>query len=148
MSRVVFVLMVVVTLAAFAPAPLPRRDSRLRDSLSVRELAGIWRATDLYNTPNKNRLDPASQGVGHVTISEGKWIFGRETGATYEFRIDPSKNPAEVDLMNVGQKEPYGRGLIRRQGNTLRIVYNWGAQRPTGFEEQQGGFWDLTLVRE
>src|SRR5262249_26577236 len=27
-------------------------------------------------------------------------------------------------------------------------MYNWGAVRPTGFEKQADGYWDLTLVRE
>jgi uncharacterized protein (TIGR03067 family) len=148
MSRISFALLAVMALTAFAPAPLPRRDARIRDSLSVKDLLGVWRATELYNTPNKALLDPAANGVGHVTISDAKWVFGRQNGTTYDLKIDPSKNPAEIDFMYVGQQDPYGRGIIRRQGNTIRVIYNWGNQRPTAFENQQGSYWDLTLVKE
>ena len=66
---------------------------------------------------------------------------------TYDLRIDPARKPAEVDLMQIGQKEPYGRGLIRREGDTLHVIYVWGTARPTGFDGQQSGC-VLTLVRE
>ena len=148
MFRVPFALLVVMALTAFAPAPLPRRGARAKDTVSVKELVGVWRATELYNTPNKARLDPVTNGVSHVPITETKWAFGKQGATGYDLRIDASKNPAEIDFMNSGQTEPYGRGIIRRQGNTIRIIYNWGPQRPTTFENAGSGYWDLTLIRE
>jgi hypothetical protein len=97
--------------------------------------------------PNKTPRDPAANGVAHVTITPTRWTFGRLAGdVTYELRIDHAKRPAEIDFLRVGQKVPHGRGLIRREGDVLRIIYDWGA-RPTAFEGQGSGC-DLVLVRE
>lgn len=145
--RRLFLLAVALSLA-FAPAPLPKRPSRGKDSLSVESLLGTWRATDLYNTPNKTRLDPDSNGVGHVTVTATQWAFARTAGpGAYDMTLDSGKVPAEINFMHAGQKEPYGRGLIRREGNTIRVLYNWGP-RPTSFDNPQPGCWDIILVRE
>ena len=140
-----------VAATAFAPAPLPRREKgRPNDSVEHAALVGRWRATKLLQTGNKEERDPAANGVATVTVTPTQWIFNadRNNTATYDLRVDANKKPAEVDMNNPGQQEVYGRGVIRREGNTLRVIYNWGSPRPTGFDGQQPGHWDLTLVRE
>jgi uncharacterized protein (TIGR03067 family) len=137
------------SLMAFAPAPLPRRGGRSdKDSVSLTALIGTWRATSLKQT-GQAQVQAGRGGIDSVQITATQWIFNPGRGpTTYDLRIDHTRKPAEVDMMYAGQKDPYGRGIIRREGNTLRIVYNWGTQRPTGFDNQPGGYWDLTLVRE
>lgn len=136
-----------VLLTAFAPAPLPRRQTPQLDSVSLKALMGDWKATSLKQTGNGPQ--PARGGIDQVTITQTQWIFNRRSGATpYDLRIDHTRRPAEIDLMHAGQSEPYGRGIVKREGNVLRVVYHWGAQRPTGFENQPPGYWELTLVRE
>jgi uncharacterized protein (TIGR03067 family) len=137
------------SLTAFAPAPLPRRGrASEKDSVALAALIGTWRATSLRQT-GPGQAPVGRGGIDSVRISATQWIFNPGRGpTTYDLRIDHTRKPAEIDMMYVGQKEPYGRGIIKRDGNTLRIVYNWGAQRPAGFDNQPGGYWDLTLVRD
>src|SRR6516225_3143198 len=98
----------VLSLTAFAPAPLPRRETREKDSLSVTALAGEWRATALYQTGNAAQRDPAANGISHVTITPTQWIFNkRNSPTTYDLQIDHLKRPAEVNLMYVGMKDAY-----------------------------------------
>lgn len=140
-----------VSLTAFAPAPLPRRATgRPRDSVEHAALVGKWRATKLLQTGNPQERDPATNGVATVTVTATQWIFNKDLNstATYDLHVDHLKQPAEVDFRYPGQTEAYGRGVIRREGNALRVVYNWGSPRPEGFEGKQTGHWDLTLVRE
>jgi len=144
------VLLAVLSLTAFAPAPLPRRTAPIKDAVDHKSLIGTWRATKLGQTGSTEERDPASNGVAQVTITETQWVFNRNQNntATYDLRIEHLKRPAEIDFMHAGQKDPYGRGVIKREGNTLRIIYTGSTTRPTGFENQSSGFWDLTLVRE
>jgi hypothetical protein len=83
---------------AFAPAPLPRPNTA-KSSVAVKDLLGTWRATGLYVLPDKTLQDPAKHGVTHVTISLTQWVFKGPGGATYDLRIDPTKKPAELDMM-------------------------------------------------
>ena len=132
---------------AFAPAPLPRREGRGNNSLAVGQLLGTWRATGLYFAPFKDRQDPVRHGVATVAISPTQWVFDKGgTNTTYDLRIHSDRRPVEFDLMQLGQNEPYGRGLMRRDGKVLTVIYNWG-ERPKGFDNSSGGCL-LTLVRE
>ena len=131
---------------AFAPAPLPRPAPR-EEALTAESLAGTWRVTALYHPPDKTPKDPAGQGVTHVVITATQWAFEGSGAARYDLRIDNSKKPAEFDMMQVGQKMPYGRGLMRREGAGIRVVYRWSGTRPASFDDPAAGC-DLTLVRE
>jgi hypothetical protein len=142
-----FVLLSLALLAlAFAPAPLPKRQNRDKDSLAVAHLVGTWRSTGLYYPPDTTKHDAAQGGVGHITITPTQWTFGKGRGITYDLIVHHDKRPVEIDLMHVGRQEPYGRGLIRREGDTIRIVYSWSGSRPTSFD--QSGCIVLTMVRE
>lgn len=147
---VVLALLAVVALTAFAPAPFPKRESRVKEGLSVQALLGTWKAIRLARTGQSDQLDVRSNGVQTVTITPTQWIFDKagQSPSEYDLRIDPAKLPAEIDFYRPGQQTPYGRGVIRREGDKLRIIYNWGEPRPAGFENQQTGYWDLTLQRE
>jgi uncharacterized protein (TIGR03067 family) len=140
--------LVALMMTAFAPAPFPRREAR-GDSLTLKDLVGDYRAISLVQTGTQPNGAPLSSGVTHVSITTTQWIFNKNSGpTTYDLQVDHAKKPVEMNFMYVGQKEPYGRAIVRREGNKLRIIYNWGTQRPSGFENQPGGYWDLTLVRE
>jgi hypothetical protein len=144
-SRAVLLSLALLPLA-FAPAPLPRRQARANDSLAVARLVGVWRATGLYHTPNKARLDPDRGGVGHVIITPTRWTFSKTTPVVYDLRIHDDRRPVQFDLMHQGSKQPYGMGLMRREGNLIRVIYGWNGTRPKDFEES--GYVVLTLVRE
>src|SRR5689334_20062531 len=105
-----------LALTAFAPAPLPRRETREKDSVAVKDLIGSWKATALYQTGNAVRRAPSEGGITDVTVTATQWIFNKNNSpTTYDLQIDHLKKPAEVNLMYVGQKEPYGRGIIKRE---------------------------------
>src|SRR4051812_17511021 len=123
-----------VALTAFAPAPLPRRQARPSGDLDVGRLVGRWRITGVYYLPDKVSQVASAERNSPITITATQWSFGKERRPTYDLRIDHNKRPAEIDFMQVGQKEPHGRGLIRREGRVLRVVYNWGGARPTHFD--------------
>jgi uncharacterized protein (TIGR03067 family) len=135
-----------VLLLAFAPAPFPRREQRRADdSLAVKDLVGTWRTVALLHPPSDVALDPKDHGVATVTISDARWVFA--SGSGFDLRIDHAKQPAQIDLMYVGQKDPHGMGIIERRGDTLRVIYAW-EKRPTGFEGQPKGCYLLTLKRQ
>jgi hypothetical protein len=151
MTRVLFALLAFIALTAFAPAPWPRRDAKVRDSIAHKDVIGNYRALELFqtNNGNVNRGNPGANGITHIVITQTQWSFNKGPGATtYDLQIDSSKKPAEINFLYTNQKEPYGRGIIRREGNKLRIIYKWGAQRPPSFENPGAGFWDLTIERE
>jgi hypothetical protein len=100
----------------------------------------------VYYHPNRVSVAPTADGVSHVTIRPGEWSFDGASGVSYDLRIDQGKPVVGFDLMRPGQTEPYGRGLIRREGRAIRVIYQWGA-RPTGFTDQPGDC-ELLLVRE
>jgi uncharacterized protein (TIGR03067 family) len=136
----------VVASFGFAPSIYSSR-SGIRDSILVSDVVGTWRVSHIYHYPNRVRQNPAKSSVSHVTISSKKWEFKGSSNVIYDLRIDHWKNPGEFDLMHSGQKEPYGRGLLRREGRAIRVIYTWGNARPTGFENQAVGC-ELVLVRE
>jgi hypothetical protein len=150
MSRRVLIGSAVLTalvLTAFAPAPFPRREAR-GDVLTHAALVGNYRATSLYQTGSAERRDPQTNGITHVSITTTQWSFNKNNPTTYDLQVDHTRRPVELNFLYVGQKDPYGRAIVRREGGKLRVIYNWGPQRPTGFENQPAGYWDLTLVRE
>lgn len=152
MSRRVLALSVVLAAlaqAAFAPAPFPRRESRDKDVLTHTALIGNYRTVSLVQTGSTAQRDVSTNGVTHVSITSTQWIFNKNNSpTTYDLQVDHTKRPVEFNMLYVGQKDPYGRAVVRREGNKIRVIYNWGAQRPTGFENQPSGYWDMTLVRE
>jgi hypothetical protein len=119
---------------AFAPAPLPRRAARADDSVEVSRLLGAWRVTDPRG------------GATNVVITPTQWTFCGSRRVSYDLRIHHDRQPAEIEFMEVGRKRPIGRGIIRREGAAVRVVYDWGSRRPAGFD--QAGFYALTLVRD
>jgi hypothetical protein len=148
MSRLCSLAALALFCLAFAPAPFPKREARVKDSLEVKNLLGTWRVTALYNPPDTTRKDPATNGVTSVTITPTRWIFNKANNpVTYDLRIHHDKRPAEFDMMQVGQTQPYGRGLMRREGESIRVIYSWSNDRPNGFENQQASCM-LVMVRQ
>ena len=66
-------------------------------------------------------------------------------GRQHELRIDGSKSPATIDFYKKGETTPYGTGIIKRDGNNLVLIYDWGGARATSFDNPPAGYWELTL---
>jgi uncharacterized protein (TIGR03067 family) len=68
----------------------------------------------------------------------------RQTRAT--FRLDPTKEPKEIDLHMEGS---VGKGIYQLDGDTLKIVHGEvGDARPTEFPKAGSGLTVLVLKRE
>jgi uncharacterized protein (TIGR03067 family) len=147
-ARLFVALIVVMGLTAFAPAPLPRRDTRPKDGVDVASLVGSWKATRLLS--NNIPIDVASNGVSNVTITVNQWVFssGPNNRTEYDLKIDHTKKPAEINFYHKGRRTdgaPYGTGIIKREGNKIRIIYHWSRRVPMSFDNPPRGFYDLTL---
>jgi hypothetical protein len=126
MHRVVLTLLLASSSLAFAPAPLPKRQARWNNSLEVSQLVGTWSLAGRHGA------------LSHVVITPTQWTFGNPGQVTYDLRIHHDRTPAEFDLMQVGQTQPYGRGLICREGDSIRVIYRWDGLRPASFDDSRG----------
>lgn len=126
----------------FAPVPFPKPGGRAKGAITVEELVGTWRIVRNVWPPDRT---PRPLGPDDfITFTRTQWSYG--TVVTYDLRLDGSKRPAEFDLMRAGQGTPYGRGVIRRDGNRLQLAYTFDKARPGGFEGLTQGC-VLTLER-
>ena len=71
-----------------------------------------------------------------------------------ELVIDSPKTPEEIAAdvsaaMSGGTKDgrPYGQGILKRDNNTVQLMYTWGGARATSFEQPPEGHWLITLQR-
>lgn len=126
---------VCVLVLGFAPVPFPKKKARGERAISAAELVGTWRVVQVVRAPDRTP-QPGQPGAA-VTFGLTQWRFG---AATYDVRFDPSKRPAEFDLMRPGQGVVYGRGVIRRDGERVVMAYTWNGPRPAGFEGLTQGF--------
>jgi hypothetical protein len=145
--RYLVLLMLAVLSLAFAPIPFPKPKNEAKNALAVKKLVGTWRISAIYHHPNKVPRDPGRSEPTHIIISPTGWAFKGPAAVSYDLRIDHTKTPGEFDLMRHGQLQPYGRGLIRREGRAIRVIYRWNGARPTSFENEPSGC-EMLLLRE
>jgi uncharacterized protein (TIGR03067 family) len=64
-------------------------------------------------------------------------------------KLDAAKKPAQFDMFaKAGDATPYGTGIVKREGNRIRLVYDWTNNRPTSFDNPPKEVWELVLERE
>jgi len=154
MTRPLFAVLVLAGLTAFAPAPLPRSPRGHRgDGLSLGELQGTWTVTKLQMTRGKGQLTDGGTSLAQVRISGDRWSFvygqARMNDVNYTIRVDHSLRPPRLDFHYLGSKdkEPYGKGILRRDGDTVQLMYTWGGDRAASFDTAPDGHWLITLRR-
>jgi uncharacterized protein (TIGR03067 family) len=151
MRRLLFA--VTVLSLAFAPAPLPRRGGRADSdtAVSLALLQGTWTITKLEQIKDTGRVDMGNY-LKEIRVESARWHFiYREAGnapVVYALAVDGNKKPATFDLMVVGQDHPYGRGLIQRQGDEVKVLYGFDGKRPPTFTPLPTGFVLMTLRRQ
>lgn len=145
---------VAATLTAFAPAPLPRRERAVAlDGLAIPGLVGTWDVVKLQTTAGNGSLSDAGTYLKEVRIEPARWTFvyreANRAVVPYALTIHHNLTPAPINFYSgtTVSGQPYGTGIIRRQGNKLTVIYSWGSARPTSFENPPSGYWVLTLQR-
>jgi uncharacterized protein (TIGR03067 family) len=151
-ARLLLVCVVLFGLTAFAPAPFPRPRRASQDPVAVARIQGSWTILKLEMTNDKGGKADQGNYLSEIRIENNRWHFVyRNPGTkpvTYVLAIDANATPASIDLTREGESKPYGIGIIVRKGDSIRMLYSFGKQRPTSFDNPPGGYWLLTLERK
>ena len=140
-----------VGLTAFAPAPFPRPWRGESTETTLQTLQGTWCVTAFLIS---RAGDPVtySSSTTHVRVRGDEWAFVGGGEVRYAIAVNGARRPATIDFYNgpVSDKEPIqGRGIIRRKGDALEVVYQWRSEsRATSFERPPHGQYLLKLRRE
>jgi uncharacterized protein (TIGR03067 family) len=93
--------------------------------------------------------------ITHVGIEKDQWTFlmeqaGRKNrNASYFLTLNPAKQPCTLEFHAQRGGDVRMRGIIRRKGDTVEILYLGGSRvHPASFEAPPTGFYLLTLKRE
>jgi hypothetical protein len=93
--------------------------------------------------------------TARIEVSEGNWSFVRSPAAkgggrkvSYRLVVHPTYKPIRLDGMRAGSDVPYMRGIVRRQGDTVEVLYRFGGDHPDNFDKPPAGCWRITMRRE
>lgn len=152
--RLLFALLVIALLTAFAPAPFPRSGRRGdTDTISLKSLQGVWRVTRSEQSQKDGSYQPYRTTLTHIRIEEDQWCFSSHEKLVNRFSlaVDGTKKPAWLTFYPKGKARhtTEGVGIIRRTGRAFQILYTWGGEpvRATSFEAPPNQQWLLTLER-
>lgn len=143
--RWIFALVVLGGVTAFAPAPRPK-PAKVSETEKLRQkMQGTWERVPPGQAavPGRVVVRPAvSRSTIQYVIKDDRWSFIRNTGgesrttASYRMILDVSKNPPWLDLIREGTDQPFMKGILSLEGDTLKFVYVPGSSntpRPTAF---------------
>jgi uncharacterized protein (TIGR03067 family) len=112
----------------FAPAPLPR-PQHVRTAIDLTRFQGTWKVVGHHQWSGGKKLDnPWS--ITHIRVQMDRWTLleaGREN-ATYRIELNPKQKPCHR-LPRYSQRALW-LGLIRRDGDTVEIIYLSANRRP------------------
>lgn len=134
-----------------APAPVPAAKETPETELA--RLVGKWTITSRVQA-GEETIKPKEGAVESIVVFNKEGVFGWE-GGTEEMgkvaRIDPSKNPKEIDyLFNAGPyKGKTQKGLYKFEGDTfIDCCTTPGEARPTEFKStKENGYEIMTAKR-
>jgi hypothetical protein len=151
--RLAFLLVALLGVTAFAPAPLPRRSRQAADVVSLVRMTGNWEVVSM------GCYGPDKQIAYHITawkeirIQDGKWSFCSEEGKpshTFGLAIGGNKQPATIDFLG-GDKQVSMAGVARFRGGVLEVLYQTSPlprDRLVQFENPPHGFYLFTLKKK
>ena len=152
--RLALAALVLFALTAFSPAPFPKTQrERKLSGLSLEAMQGTWIVVKLQTTNAKGLPADGGTYLKDVQIDGDRWSFvyreGRSNTVNYTIRIDDKVKPPQLNFYTGGNKDgqPYGKGILKRDHNTVQLLYTWGGSRTTSFEQPPDGQWLITLQR-
>ena len=158
MTRSIFALIALTALPAFAPAPFPRpQRGRPADSIGLAAFQGKWKHARIeWVLPGGQRREWQNGNVVAVRVKGDVWTYlepDDRPNASYSLTVEDRRGPAAIDWYAVGQAgqgAPSMLGLIRRDGDVVRILGSSSAKqadRPKDWDAPPNGWWLMTLER-
>ena len=141
--RTLALLLAATACLAFAPAPFPKPDRRETGADDLTRLQGTW-VRVLHNGQTQNGHDV-------VVVRGDVWRHNTPTDS-WVMKFDVSKNPRHIDLVKVGDKSNFFRGIYRLEGDTFTYSIRPRAteeNRPLHLElENRGDAWVQVYKRQ
>ena len=145
-TRLAFAVPVLLGLTAFARRRSPTQRDRKLDGVSLEAMQGTWTVNKLQTTRSRGPPTDSGSYLKEVHIAGDRWSFvyreGRSNSAVnYTIRIDHKVKPPQLNFYSGGTKDgqPYGVGILKREGNVVQLMYTWGGSRATSFEQPPEG---------
>jgi uncharacterized protein (TIGR03067 family) len=119
---------------AFAPAPLPRRESA---TATLAALQGQWQPVSDIQDGHRHE----SSGVEVAIVgSRMRYVIRGRVTAEYSVVLYPAANPPRFDRRDVEVPDRTLLGTYRLEGDTLTANWaSWGIPRPTALDDLRPG---------
>lgn len=154
--RLLLAVVALAGLTAFAPAPFPKSQ---RDTISLERIQGTWKVISLEVIEKGNVPKQIDLSYTHIRVKEDYWQtlvindgkINLDLLINERLAIDGTRKPARIDWFIFGPPRPERPGMvgiIRREGDRLRILSSGPENRPTSFENPPIDSWLLTLQRQ
>jgi uncharacterized protein (TIGR03067 family) len=128
------VLLIGAVCLAFAPAPLPHRNSE-RSELA--RLQGEWRRARCVQYGQE--YEPSVWRV-LVVGDRLRYVAGDRLTAEYALRLYPTGRPPRIDFRDVAVEGRVLHGVYRLEGDVLTVcTSSWGMERPIGLDDLRRG---------
>jgi uncharacterized protein (TIGR03067 family) len=131
----------------FAPAPFPR-PQRDRTVIDLARFQGMWKVVGHHHWSNEGQKQPSPWNITHIRVEKDRWTLlttGREV-VSYRIELHHKNKPCHIDWRGK-RGEALWLGLIRRDGDSVEVIYLTASQRPGGFDTAPPGSYLITLQR-
>jgi uncharacterized protein (TIGR03067 family) len=129
-----------VAALAFAPAPFPKppRNNKPEDDLA--KLQGTW-----------GGIPASGRKSGGVAVVKGDVWRANTPHDSWTIKLDPTKRPRQIDLIKVGDKNTFFRGIYKLEGDTFTYSLGFNvseANRPKDFDTSRDDAWVSVFERQ
>ena len=111
-----------------------------------KKLEGQWDVESIEEEGVKQtRLD-----IKLITVVGRRAIFEHRLGtAKAVLAVDPSSEPASIDILGMNEDFPFGGlGIFKLDGDTLTICWSNAGERPTDFSTKAGDHQMLSVLKK
>jgi uncharacterized protein (TIGR03067 family) len=143
----------ILTTGSIMAADNPAKDDTSKSDLD--KIRGTWLAVSLINDGKtlQDEKTPAKEGPTTKLVYDGdKWMIkvGDKTVAKGVLKIDPSKKPKEIDILDESgmKNEKTKLGIYEIDGDTYKFcLASAGKPRPTEFTSKEGSGHTLGVMK-